>query len=188
MNGQPSNNNNHVRNREYTSFRNAYEKIYELQTYLRYISKYIKGIPKINPDGIYGPETTNAVRAFQQRFGLPITGETDFETWTQIVLTYDDLIRQSNLPHYIAAYPIEIPRLKEGDKFEEIYMLQIMLRRLAKLFKNIIMPDLTGVYDKKTAAAVRDFAELYGKDTADGVDRELWNVLTDTYNAFTHNS
>ena len=171
----------------YMSSRDVVGNINELQTYLRYIAKNIDGIPVIVPDGIYGPKTREAVSAFQRRMGLPVTGEADFETWTAIVEVYDELFQKNEMPRKISAYPLEIPHLKEGDKFEEIYMLQIMLRRMAKIFKNIEMPDLTGVYDLKTKRAVQDFARLYGKHDGEVVDRQLWNVLTDTYNAFTHN-
>ncbi|MBE7032114.1 MAG: hypothetical protein E7401_04025 [Ruminococcaceae bacterium] len=188
MNGQITNiNNPHIRNREYTSRLDDAANVYELQTYLRYISRYIDGIPQINPDGIYGPETIDAVKAFQRKNGLPPTGTADYETWTRIVEVYDDLSRQKGLPHLVSVYPLEIPHLKEGDNFEEIYVLQIMLRRIAKIFKNITMPELTGIYDEKTREAVRDFSWLYGKESSSTVDRELWNILTDTYNAFTHN-
>lgn len=171
----------------YYPARDESANIYELQEFLSYISEYIKGIPKIFPDGIYGPETSEAVRAFQAKFGLPQTGEADLDTWTAVVETYDDLRKQHKRPQMISGYPLEIPHLKEGDDFEEIYLLQIMLRRIAKLFKNITMPELTGVYDAQTSKAVEDFSRLYGKESAGRVDRELWNILTDTYNAFTHN-
>ncbi len=171
----------------YSSGSNQAANIYELQEFLRYISDYIKGVPKIHPDGIYGPETRDAVRAFQTRFMLPQTGEADLATWTAIVETYDELKKINQIPNKIAGYPIEVPHLKEGDDFEEIYFLQIMLRRIAKIYKNIVTPDLTGTYDQKTREAVRDFSRLYGKES-DIVDRELWNILTDTYNAFTYNS
>ncbi len=161
--------------------------IYELQEFLRYISNYIKDIPKIQPDGIYGPETQRAVRMFQSKFMLPQTGEADLATWSALVEAYDKLRHIHQIPHKIAGYPIEIPHLKEGDDFEEIYFLQIMLRRIAKIYKNVTAPDLTGVYDEKTKRAVRDFSRLYGEEQSI-VDRELWNILTDTYNAFTYNS
>ncbi len=161
--------------------------IYELQEFLRYISDYIKGVPKVHPDGIYGPETERAVRAFQVKFKLPQTGEADLATWTAITETYDELHRINRIPNKIAAFPIEVPHLKDGDDFEEIYFLQIMLRRIAKIYKNITSPDLTGIYDAKTIEAVRDFSRLYGRES-DIVDRDIWNILTDTYNAFTYNS
>lgn len=188
MNAQLSNQGNtHIRNRKYVSSRDNAANVYELQSYLRYISGYMKGISRLNPDGIYGPETANAVKIFQQRSGLPQTGEADYETWTRIVETYDELKRQHELPHMVSVYPLDVPHLKEGDAFDEIYVLQIMLRRLARIFKNISMPNLTGVYDEKTSKAVRDFSRLYGKESVNTVDRELWNVMTDTYNAFTYN-
>ncbi len=171
----------------YSSSRDNQANIYELQEFLRYISDYIKGIPKIQPDGIYGPETRAAVSAFQARFMLPQTGEADLATWEAIADTYYELQKIHEIPRKIAGYPLEIPHLKEGDDFEEIYFLQIMLRRIAKIYKNITVPDLTGVYDAKTREAVRDFSRLYGPERS-VVNRELWNILTDTYNAFTYNS
>ncbi len=176
-----------MNDRTYYSARDEAANTYEIQSFLRYISRYVDGIPAIVPDGIYGPETRDAVKAFQAKVGLPPTGELDFETWTEIVLTYDSLRSQHKLPQRISAYPLEIPFLKEGDNFEEIYLLQIMLRRIAKIFSNITMPDLTGVYDKKTVQAVNEFGRLYGKDARGNLDRELWNALTNTYNSFTHN-
>ncbi|MBR5155379.1 MAG: peptidoglycan-binding protein [Clostridia bacterium] len=171
----------------YSSGRDQSPNISELQEYLSYIADYIRDIPKIYPDGIYGPETQAAVRAFQTKYGLPQTGEADLATWTKIVSTFDDLKKLHKLPQKISAYPLEIPHLKEGDDFEEIYLLQIMLRRIAKIFRNITMPALTGVYDEMTKQAVQDFSRLYGKESSSTVDRELWNIITDTYNAFTHN-
>ncbi len=172
---------------KYSSSSDNSTNIYELQEFLRYISDYIKGVPKVHPDGIYGPETERAVRAFQTTFKLPQTGEADLATWTAIAETYDELQRINKIPNKIAGYPIEVPHLKEGDNFEEIYFLQIMLRRIAKIYKNIPSPDLTGIYDAKTREAVLDFSRLYGRES-DIVDRDIWNILTDTYNAFTYNS
>ena len=176
-----------MNDRTYYPARDERANIYELQSFLRYISQYIDDIPSVVPDEIYGPETKEAVIAVQRKVGLPQTGEADFETWTAIVELYDELIKRHAFPKPIYGYPPEIPHLKEGDDFEEIYLLQIMLRRIAKIFKNVTMPDLTGVYDAKTVQAVEDFSRLYGIESNGMVDRELWNILTDTYNAFTIN-
>lgn len=59
--------------------------IYELQTMLREISKKHRDVPLINPDGIYGEDTTNAVLQVQKIAGLPQSGEVDFNTWKIIV-------------------------------------------------------------------------------------------------------
>ena len=59
-------------------------KVEHLQYMLRVLSEYIPEIPPIAVDGIFGPATENAVRAAQQRFGLPRTGVVDFDTWDEI--------------------------------------------------------------------------------------------------------
>jgi peptidoglycan hydrolase-like protein with peptidoglycan-binding domain len=51
----------------------------------------LEGIPPAEPDGIYGPQTESAVRAFQEFFGIDVTGVVDRYTWDRIVLIYRNL-------------------------------------------------------------------------------------------------
>ncbi|MDD4124508.1 MAG: peptidoglycan-binding protein [Eubacteriales bacterium] len=55
-----------------------------IQVQLNSISNNYPMIPKIRVDGIYGPQTQNAVSTFQQIFYLPVTGVVDFATWYKI--------------------------------------------------------------------------------------------------------
>ncbi|MDE7022261.1 MAG: peptidoglycan-binding protein, partial [Lachnospiraceae bacterium] len=50
------------------------QKVRQVQEQLAAISSVYSAIPKIIPDGIYGPATAEAVRTFQSVFGLPQTG------------------------------------------------------------------------------------------------------------------
>jgi peptidoglycan hydrolase-like protein with peptidoglycan-binding domain len=59
-------------------------KVEHLQYMLSVLSAYIPEIPSVTVDGIYGSATRNAVIAAQRRFGLPQTGEVDFNTWDEI--------------------------------------------------------------------------------------------------------
>ncbi|MBO4941177.1 MAG: peptidoglycan-binding protein [Clostridia bacterium] len=176
-----------MENKIYFSYRDNPKNIREIQTYLRFISRYIRDVPNVNPDGIYGPETEKAVSAFQKRFGLPSTGKVDFETWTNIVEVYDDLVlgRKTLRPVYV--YPVGLPNFKEGDEFEEVYVLQVMLSRLAKIFGNIHPVKITGNFDSDTKKAVEDLERYYNRETKGMVDRELWNILADVYSGFTFN-
>lgn len=61
-----------------------------LQTMLRAISRLNSSVPPVIPDGIYGANTVAAVAGFQQTFGLPVTGITNYGTWNEIVRIYDD--------------------------------------------------------------------------------------------------
>jgi len=63
-------------------------KVEHLQYMLSVLSEYIPEIPPLAIDGIYGQATRNAVLAAQRRFGLPQTGEVDFQTWDEIYDQY----------------------------------------------------------------------------------------------------
>ncbi len=62
--------------------------VYLIQQYLSYIASVLEGLPPAEPDGIYGPRTEAAVRAFQKYFGINETGVVDRYTWDRIVLIY----------------------------------------------------------------------------------------------------
>ncbi len=60
------------------------DKIRHLQYMLSVLSAYISAIPPLAIDGIFGPNTRNAVLAAQRYFGLPETGAVDDRTWDEI--------------------------------------------------------------------------------------------------------
>lgn len=59
-------------------------RVEQLQYMLRVLSAYISEIPQIAVDGIFGPDTRDAVLAAQRRFGLPETGIVNYNTWEAI--------------------------------------------------------------------------------------------------------
>ena len=67
------------------------EYVTALQEYLNLISNTYTQIPKVNVDGIFGPGTQAAVRAFQRVFGLTESGIVSASLWDQITSTYRDL-------------------------------------------------------------------------------------------------
>ncbi|MBQ9136873.1 MAG: peptidoglycan-binding protein [Lachnospiraceae bacterium] len=64
------------------------DKVRQLQQQLNRIAGNYPALPTLIADGIYGPLTAEAVRTFQQIFGLPATGVTDFATWYAISRIY----------------------------------------------------------------------------------------------------
>ena len=59
-------------------------KVEHLQYMLSVLSEFIREIPNVTIDGIFGPATRNAVLAAQRRFELPQTGIVNAETWDEI--------------------------------------------------------------------------------------------------------
>jgi len=67
------------------------ETVRILQEYLNYISDFIPEIPSVSPTGYFGPQTQQAVEAFQRLYGLPVTGYVEALTWDAIADLYSDL-------------------------------------------------------------------------------------------------
>ena len=72
-------------------------KVRQLQEQLNVISDAYPALPKLTADGIYGPATAEAVRKFQEVFGLPETGITDYSTWYKISEIYVGVSRIAEL-------------------------------------------------------------------------------------------
>ena len=66
-------------------------KVEHLQYMLRVLSAYIPEIPPVTVDGIFGPDTRNAVLALQMQYGLPQTGIVDYDTWNELYAQYSGI-------------------------------------------------------------------------------------------------
>ncbi len=64
------------------------DNVRTIQNQLNRVSQVYTAIPQVAVDGSYGPQTANAVRAFQQIFNLPQTGVVDMATWYRISNIY----------------------------------------------------------------------------------------------------
>ena len=64
------------------------QKVQQAQEQLDAVASVYSAIPRVTPDGIYGPATAAAVREFQSIFGLPVTGVIDFPTWYKLSHIY----------------------------------------------------------------------------------------------------
>lgn len=73
------------------------DKVRQIQEQLDRIAQVYTAIPRITADGIYGPATEGAVRAFQSTFGLPVTGIIDYRTWYKISEMYVAITRIAEL-------------------------------------------------------------------------------------------
>lgn len=67
------------------------DDVRELQTYLRTIGQNIAALPTVEVTGYYGEQTENAVAAFQELYGLPVTGAVSALTWDAIAKEYNYL-------------------------------------------------------------------------------------------------
>ncbi len=69
------------------------DEVRQIQEQLAAIADVYYSIPGLAADGIYGPQTTASVRAFQEKFDLPVTGQVDQATWYKISAIYVAITR-----------------------------------------------------------------------------------------------
>ena len=84
------------------------EAVAALQFMLSVAGQFYNQIPPVTQDGVYGPNTTAAVRAFQQAAGLPVDGVAGEQTWIMLFRVYASLDNE-----YLRAQlglPQEIPQ------------------------------------------------------------------------------
>lgn len=157
------------------------QPIRSLQTMLRVIAENDPTHVRIVPDGIYGPETVQAVTVFQRKHGLPVTGVTDQATWEAVVAVYEPaLIEQDE------AYPLNIildPRqvIRKGERHPHLYIAQAMLAVLAEVYESLTAPSLTGLLDVATEDALASFQALSGLPMTGQLDKHTWKHLALQY-------
>lgn len=152
-----------------------------LQTMLRMIAQYRDGLPSVIPDGIYGPQTVRAVKAFQRQAGLPVTGTTDYETWCAVRAAFN-AARVELEP----AAPLELvmePKaaLTPGSDNRNVLLIQAMLHNLHEIFGNLGDCSMSGVLDDETCGAIRSLQKSCGMPQTGILDKALWKRLSGLY-------
>lgn len=157
-----------------------------IQTQLNRIGKNYPAIPKINEtNGIFTVETENAVKKFQEIFGLTQSGEVDKATWYKIKQYYTGVKRLSELASEgVTLEEATVPfgdELGDGDSGIPVRTVQYYLSIIAYFNQNLAPVPLSGIFDGATIDAVKRFQGFYGLPVTGIVDAPTWNVITRIY-------
>ena len=157
--------------------------IYDLQVCLRRIQQENDHPQPLVPDGIFGAETAEAVRAHQRQNGLPVSGQADRATWDSIFVAYEQLTALDALPAAVRFFPAEVGVLSPGDRGAAVFVLQLLLGSGAPHFANLAPVPLTGEYDAETETAVRVMQGIFGLPPTGVADCATWDMLAGLHNA-----
>ena len=150
------------------------------QFILNYLSNFYSDIPAVIVDGVFGAGTTNAVRAFQQRFGLTVDGIIGPNTWRRMYEVFKTVQGQSPTvptPPTAAwpAFPGTV--LRRGSTGTNVITLQQMLNNARRRYSAIPAVSVDGNFGPLTEQSVRTF-QLYTGLGVDGIVGPLtWNAL-----------
>ena len=169
------------------SLGNAGNPVLAIQRDLKRIRQNYPAIPEITTTlGIYDQETENAVKKFQEIFGLPITGKVDKATWYKIKYIYTSVKKLSDLyseglteDEITFLYTDE---LKYGDTGIEVEYVHYFLDAIAFLDKDIPRLQLNSIYNNNTITMVKAFQEKYNLPVTGVFTYSDWLVLQNAYN------
>ncbi len=157
-----------------------------LQIYLNRISGNYPAIPKIAAtDGVFGSDTEEAVRKFQEIFGLEVTGTVSRATWYKITYIYTSVKRIAELDSEGVRFE-EIAQqftedLRIGMQSIEVSMLQYYLAVIGAYYEAVTPVDITGYFGEMTENSVKSFQRVFGLPQTGEVDRETRNDLYRAY-------
>ncbi len=158
----------------------------QLQIRLNRISDNYPNIPKIRyPNGIFGFDTEEAVRAFQRTFNLTDDGIVGNATWYAIQRIYTAVKRLNSLTSEGLRYN-EVDRqfpenLSLGNQNTGVALLQYYLDYLSAYYDTIPPLETDGVFGEATRNAVYAAQEALGLPVDGVVGRETWNAIVDAY-------
>lgn len=89
------------------------QKVNQLQYMLNVMAEYVSSIPPVAVDGIFGPRTQEAVRAFQRFAGLPEDGIVGPQTWNALYNRAITLIKEPAIS--LSQHPGETLSLGDTD-------------------------------------------------------------------------
>ena len=157
-----------------------------IQRRLNRISANYPGIPKIYPtDGFFDRSTTDAVRKFQEVFGLEPDGLVGKATWNEIQFIYSAVkrlyfVNSEGLSHedISTTFP---GQLGEGSSGEGVRTVQYFLDYISLFVPTVNDLAVDGSYGAATAEAVKSFQKTYGLAETGTVDRATWERIESVY-------
>lgn len=167
-----------------TELRPGDESIYvrEFQYFLNVLGENLAVIPEVAIDGSFGPATEAAVVAFQEAYGLPVTGIVDEATWNDLYNAYRGILVSS--PQYYGEVPVVLfpgSLLLLGTQGEDVRLLQEYLLALSEVYSEIPAVTVNGIFGTATRDAVIAAQNLFGLNPTGIVDALTWQEITDAY-------
>ena len=143
--------------------------------YLDAIAFLDNDIPRLPTNSIYNNNTITMVKAFQEKYGLPVTGVFTYTDWNVLRRAYDNILK--SFPREYQDYVEELYPdyfLVKGMSGKDIRRFQKFLLAICRYDKSIPGVRVNGIFDDLTEKSVKKLQSDYGFDINGIVGPLLW--------------
>ncbi len=137
-------------------------------------------IPRLPTNSIYNNNTITMVKAFQEKYGLPVTGVFTYTDFSLLRKVYDDILKSfpSEYKEYISElYPDYF--LVKGMSNDDVRRFQKFLLSICRYDKSIPGVRVNGTFDDLTEKSVKKIQSDYGFDINGVVGPLLWRKVVE---------
>ena len=153
-----------------------------VQYYLAYAAQFINTVSDVVIDGIFGEQTANSTREFQETYALPQTGiidEVTYDTLYNVYISLINTIPPETFENGAIPFPGQI--LSLGDSSEKVKRIQEYLNYISQTYTEIPSLEETGIFSFRTREAVLEFQLLFGLEETGDVGPVTWNEIARAY-------
>ena len=159
------------------------EGVLTVQYYLSYIALFVSTVRSVAYDGSFGKLTEEAVKSFQQTYGLPVNGIVDRQVWDTLENVYFGMVSGIDYEFYggrILPFPGRI--LRDGIEGNDVRVLQEYLNYIAKYYPEIPTVNVDSIFGSATGEQVKAFKRIFNiPGTPDRVNAPAWNAIASIY-------
>ena len=137
-------------------------------------------IPRLPTNSIYNNNTITMVKAFQKKYGLPVTGVFTYSDWTVLKNAYRNILKSfpDEYQNYVnELYPDYF--LVRGMTGDDVRRFQKFLLAICKYDKSIPGVRVNGIFDELTEKSVLKLQEDYDFDINGVVGPLLWKKVVE---------
>lgn len=147
-----------------------------LNYYLDAISILDPDIPNLELSKVYNDNTITMVKAFQQKYNLPVTGIFTYSDWQVLKNAYDKILKTypTEYMNYVnELYPNYF--LTRGMSGDDVRKFQMFLYKICSYDKSIPGVIVNGIFDELTENSVKKIQQDAGLDINGIVGPFTWN-------------
>ena len=139
-----------------------------------------KDIPRLKTNSVYSDNSVTMVKAFQQKYGLPVTGIFTYADWFVLKNAYNTILKSypSEYQNYVnELYPDYF--LTKGMSGSDVRRLQKFLLKICKYDKSIPGVRVNGIFDDLTEKSIKKLQSDYDFDINGIVGPLLWKKIVE---------